>query len=106
RALSLLRDRVLLVNEASPSITLGTALLVADLAAARVDYLDLPRELHEPRRLDVQVVRGQIFLSGGAILVAVGAGGCESPPPGQGCDPYVLKVERPNHQVWAIVLAD
>jgi hypothetical protein len=106
RALPLLRDRVLLVNEASPGTTLGTALLVADLAAARVTYLDLPRDLHDPRRLDVQVVRGQIFLAGGVILEGVGTGGCDSPPPGRGCDPYVIKEERPNHQVWAIVLTD
>jgi hypothetical protein len=106
RALPLLRDRVLLVNEASPGSTLGTALLVADLPAGRVTYLDLPRDLHDPRRLEVQVVHGQIFLYGGAIQEGVGVGGCESPPPGQGCDPYVLKEERPNYQVWAIVPAD
>jgi len=104
RALPLPDDRVLLINEANPGSLLGTGLLVADLRAGRVTYVDLPRELRDPRRLDVQVAGDRIFISGGATREAIGVGGCENSPPQRGCDPYVKTVERPNHRAWAIWL--
>jgi hypothetical protein len=101
RAMPLAPERVLLINEGNQ-----TVLLVADLDAARATYLAMPRELEGARRLEIQVAHGEIFVFGGVTLEAVGAGGCESRPPGRGCDPYVMREERPNRQVWAIVLAD
>jgi len=77
-------------------------LLLVDLAAARAYYLRMPGDLEHSSGVEVTVANGEIFLSGGSRLVSVGSGGCDNPPPGQGCDPYVIRQAVANTQVWAI----
>ncbi|HEY8207148.1 MAG TPA: hypothetical protein VIG99_06695 [Myxococcaceae bacterium] len=97
RVLPLSDDLILIVMESS-----GTTLVLADLKAMTAESLRLPKEIPQVRALEVATANGRIFLSGGVIKVVTGSGGCESPPPGMGCDPYVVTEDRSNHQVWSM----
>jgi len=79
-----------------------TSLLLVDLASANAYFLRMPRELERSSGVTVTVADGTIFLSGGMVEVVVGSGGCDNPPPGQGCDPYTITRKQPNKQAWAI----
>ena len=52
--------------------------------------------------VSLDVVHGEIFLSGGLLEQVVGGEGCENPPPGVGCDPVPITKSVPNPKVWAM----
>lgn len=79
-----------------------TNLQLVDLEAARAHWIRLPENLERSQGLHVANARGEIFVWGGSLEIAIGSEGCENPPPDIGCDPASIVKSVPNRKVWAL----
>ena len=91
------QNRVLMISQGTT-----TNLQLVDLAAARARWIRLPVPLERGQGLLVAHDRGEIFVWGGTVEVAIGSQGCENPPPNMGCDPVAIVKHVPNPKVWAL----
>lgn len=89
------RDRLVMISQGGV-----TNLQLVDLTTTRARWIRMPPELERARGLNVGVVAGQIYVSGGSLEVGVGQSGCDGQPPNSGCDPVPIVKHVPNGNVW------